>query len=1239
MLYNGSRLWLGTRLLMGAMVMAGVDMPASPALADQAKRDWALPALAADSRVLANDKISVTVSKAGKLESVENRLAGETYRFNADTFSLETDQGVFSNATRPPSKVTAGKDRMAFSYAFSPGISVDLVYTLSNDNGFFRRTLSLSNAAPLRLKNLVLGATAFARPAAEVVHYVTFIAAPTVEFIRHDKGGLFTGIENPYFKADVSEHGVALSFEPALILKSGEGYTSEPQFMGVYRKSGVMIEDSGRDFRYNANASGYKPIDRNEMRAMRAFALDYLAPAQQNFLNINYQFFHPLPQMPRTEKEKDYFIKTIDTFSAIGGDMIIFKPLHPYTKPDANRPFWNVVPDDTNAVARQVCDYARSKGLSYGFYMGCAAHGGEGNAAGLSFRPDKPQWKKSDAAGRRAPDNCLACDEFYEWWFTVQNNTIQKYNLSNWSWDPSLGSGMNCYDESHGHIAGKGGYKGWRRCIELMARLKAAKPGLFIQGFYGTKNFGLWGLKNVDQHEVLNEQSICVSTRHHQISDDRQNADGLRYQNNLSMRYRFTPAVTGHALTHRVSEGGFDPELIKAWDYYGWQYGVMSSLAVAGSLMPTILPYETDLAPGFVEFYKKWQRWAKDTFEYVNYTEPFGEQVQPGAVDGYARIKGEHGFVFLFNGNPRPAEITFEVGDEINLQVKGDYQFNELYPSEHGKRVLDSNGKSVFAMGERASIIVPANECYLLELTKVVRQTDPVLVGTAGKVVLAGGRLAVTGVVGKPGKTAHVSVRAVDPDAVKSITVNGIEQKFTRMKGEIGLDLQFAGEKYVRELDVWTQADGKPFDFPYHAAQPELKLTTTFTLNAEVRQLLEKARPKNFAEMDARIAGWQTPESKRNVSYSYHNFICERPSRLWLIVPFLTHTDFELTLNGEKVAPLRWDNPSSSAFADLTDRVKYGEANSLTLSIKGLAPNQFMGPFLLYPEEADTNLVLPKPADADQPVVYKQSLVPALPTRYRKNAGPKVIEAKMMENVTLREAAELRVTLDLSPEKIRRVMFFESGFGWMGQHGLGYNKEAQCWTARVTPGPRAAIQENDYIYVWAEGTDGLRSDYYPVNVGWDFTAARKAKVVPGVMEAESLKVQSVSRGRVEPQDMAPFGDQWSGGSQMVWWGGLEQGDSMVLEVPLEKAGVYALALHLSKAEDYGIFSVRLDDGPETEAMDFFHSKLQPPTIITLKPMTLAKGKHSLRITCHGKNPKSSNSLIGIDCLEFKETTR
>ena len=139
-------------------------------------------------------------------------------------------------------------------------------------------------------------------------------------------------------------------------------------------------------------------------------------------------------------------------------------------------------------------------------------------------------------------------------------------------------------------------------------------------------------------------------------------------------------------------------------------------------------------------------------------------------------------------------------------------------------------------------------------------------------------------------------------------------------------------------------------------------------------------------------------------------------------------------------------------------------------------------------------------------------------------------------------------------------------------------------------------------------------------------------VVPGLIEAESLKVQSVSRGRVEPQDMTPFGNHWSEDSQMVWWGGLSQGDQLVLEVPVDKAGTYALELRLSKAQDYGMFSFQLDDGPASAAIDFFDPKLQPPMLFKLKPAKLTQGKHLLKISYHGKNPNSSNSLIGIDYL-------
>jgi hypothetical protein len=258
-----------------------------------------------------------------------------------------------------------------------------------------------------------------------------------------------------------------------------------------------------------------------------------------------------------------------------------------------------------------------------------------------------------------------------------------------------------------------------------------------------------------------------------------------------------------------------------------------------------------------------------------------------------------------------------------------------------------------------------------------------VLVGAAGDVMLAGDKLSITGLTGRPGEVAPCHVRIPHPQSVTSVTVNGIPQPFTRTSDEICLAPQFAGERHVRELDNWTQSDGKRFEFPSHPDQAELRLETTFKLSAAVRQLLTNAKPKNFGAMDSKIADWQT---NRAASYAYHNFVCERPPR------------------------------------------------------------------------------------------------------YRQNAGPKVTTAKMMATVTLREAAELRVELDLPPDQIKRVMFFESGFGWMGQHPLVFNKEAQCWTAMMAPGSRAMIQENDFVYVWAEGKDGLRSEYYPVKVGWDFTS-------------------------------------------------------------------------------------------------------------------------------------------------------
>ena len=177
---------------------------------------------------LSNEKLKVIISNSGKLLSIENLLAMEKYGFESDKFELETDLGIFSNKDKNPTRVRKEDNRIIYQFDYGQ-VSLNLVYTLKGENGFIRRVLKIVNKTPLRVQNLKMGRTRFSKPADETIHYMTFWMSPTVEFIRFKKGGIFTGIENPFYHADLDEKGVALNFEPGLILKVDEGYESEPQ--------------------------------------------------------------------------------------------------------------------------------------------------------------------------------------------------------------------------------------------------------------------------------------------------------------------------------------------------------------------------------------------------------------------------------------------------------------------------------------------------------------------------------------------------------------------------------------------------------------------------------------------------------------------------------------------------------------------------------------------------------------------------------------------------------------------------------------------------------------------------------------------------------------------------------------------------------------------------------------------------------------------------------------------------
>ena len=56
--------------------------------------------------------LRLTVGGSGALESIENRLADESYPFTSDIFELDTDQGLFSNREARPVSVTTEPTRL-----------------------------------------------------------------------------------------------------------------------------------------------------------------------------------------------------------------------------------------------------------------------------------------------------------------------------------------------------------------------------------------------------------------------------------------------------------------------------------------------------------------------------------------------------------------------------------------------------------------------------------------------------------------------------------------------------------------------------------------------------------------------------------------------------------------------------------------------------------------------------------------------------------------------------------------------------------------------------------------------------------------------------------------------------------------------------------------------------------------------------------------------------------------------
>lgn len=149
----------------------------------------------------------------------------------------------------------------------------------------------------------------------------------------------------------------------------------------------------------------------------------------------------------------------------------------------------------------------------------------------------------------------------------------------------------------------------------------------------------------------------------------------------------------------------------------------------------------------------------------------------------------------------------------------------------------------------------------------------------------------------------------------------------------------------------------------------------------------------------------------------------------------------------------------------------------------------------------------------------------------------------------------------------------------------------------------------------------------------EIAALPAPKRVEGALEAEDMKVVSKSGGKVQVQESGDW--PWSGAKQQ-WWMNAKAGDMLELAFDVKEAGKYKILGVFTKAADYGICAIRINDG-EVTMFDGYNEGVIVTPEIALGTMELPAGANTLKIEITGTNDAAHppSHMVGVDYLRLE----
>jgi len=716
----------------------------------------AASAAAAPAVTLKNDQLTASFGARG-LTAIDWR--GARFAFPTEEFALSIGGSLIESRSLVPPTRVAAKDRVSFVWVAGP-YRIAVVYEIQPGWAFVSKQLSISTGpgsgrqAGARVRVDEIAPIKATLAGSLIGGYVPKGARPTLGTgdygvcLRVDESrGLLAVVQNPFLDVVLgsptpggearASRSVAISYRPEIDWNPSDGpFVSDRALLGPYRPTGRRLPARMLpEWSMGPNDSG-PGMDEAEIAAftemVRAFVL--AKPARPVNVFVPWCLNDYQIDVATAEGRAEYK-RILDSGAALGAEYVIFAPTNSdlAKREDSmddwswenllwlglgqklRRNEWDVTTGPVPASVQEMLDYAKSKQLKLLAYVYPVVPFSQ-NPAWLISPKERPNRRYAN----------LGIRSFQDWLIETLVAFQARFGLGGYSFDHTFLNypGASRYAQ----------WAGWRRVME---ELRRRAPDIVIDGRQAYHLYGPWAwLAGSYPHPTFNDEQPESFVPFPDLHFDRVSANRERYTAYRYKNYEFAPSelVPGF-ITHQTSRADDTGEMPEKktekgvmllpfrqrdWDYLGWRYSLLSSIAIAGwnNVLDMVPARDAAEYAVFSEADKRWFRrwidWTAANKEYLRHTRTILGEPAMGKVDGTSAIVGNRGYLFLFNPNGRRLPATVRLDETIGLSADSRFVLKELYPKDG--RLWGKAASTAWRQGDEASFMLDGGSAMVLEL-------------------------------------------------------------------------------------------------------------------------------------------------------------------------------------------------------------------------------------------------------------------------------------------------------------------------------------------------------------------------------------------------------------------------------------------------------------------------------------------------------------------------------------------